>query len=470
MVDMARKTLVWLRQDLRLQDHPALVAAAKRGEIVPVFIWSPGSEGAWKAGGASRWWLHHALVDLAKAFEAAGGSLIFRSGDPLRVLRALIEETGADAVFWSRRYEPAAIEHDSAVKAALRDDGLEVKSFNASLLFEPWEVANGSGDPYRVFTPFSKCLLKRPMPEPVELPGELQFASAHAEDLASFGLLPEQDWDRDFYEAWDPTRAGAEARFARFLDGPVKDYGEGRDLPAEDGTSRLSPYLHFGQISPREVLSRLGSETEHKSGAVFRNEILWREFGYHILFHFPHTPEEPLQAQFKDFPWQPEASLVKAWRQGQTGYPIVDAGMRQLWKTGWMHNRVRMIVASLLVKHLLQSWQVGAAWFWDTLVDADLASNTLGWQWAGGCGADAAPYFRIFNPIIQGKKFDAGGAYVRRWVPELKGLPDKYIHAPWEAPEALRRKLDYPEPIIEHSAGRERALEAFAAYKEKRNG
>jgi deoxyribodipyrimidine photo-lyase len=471
---MSHTTLLWFRQDLRLSDQPALAAALARGAVVPVFIWSPETEGAWAPGGASRWWLHHALADLASQLSVHGGKLLLRAGDPLEVLRDLARETGADAVYWNRRYEPLATAHDRAVKAALRSDGLEVRSCNASLLFEPWEIATGAGAPYRVFTPFSRTVLRQAMPECVRVPlAEARFSGGEASSLAleDLGLLPAGDWAAGFSQAWEPTRAGGEARLAAFLERVVDGYDTTRDLPGEDGTSRLSPYLHWGQLGPREVASAIGGR-RGDGRRVFFNELLWREFGHHVLFHFPHTAEEPLQEKFLAFPWARDAAPLRAWQRGRTGYPIVDAGMRQLWATGWMHNRVRMVAASFLVKHLLQPWQEGARWFWDTLVDADLASNSLGWQWAGGCGADAAPYFRIFNPMTQGRKFDADGAYVRRWVPELSRLPDKYLHAPWEAPAPLLERCgielgrDYPRPVVDHVEGRERALAALQSLKE----
>lgn len=467
-------TLVFFRQDLRLEDNPALSAAIERGAVVPVFIDLSEEDPNWSLGGAARWWLHHALADLDAQLRALGGRLILRRGDPLEVLGGLAAETGADAVYWNRRYEPAAIGHDSDLKAALRERGLEVRSFNAGLLHEPWEIASGSGDPYRVFTPFSKCVLREPLPPPVGFPRDrLRWnaswpASARLEELR---WLPRIPWDEGFFDAWKPTRAGALERLETFVQRSVADYREARDFPAIDGTSRLSPALRWGQLGPREVVAALGPARELPGGAVFLNEILWREFAYHILFHFPQTPEEPLQAKYARFPWKPDAALQEAWKTGRTGYPIVDAGMRQLWQTGWMHNRVRMVVGSLLVKHLLQPWQVGARWFWDTLVDADLASNTLGWQWAGGCGADAAPYFRIFNPMTQGKKFDPQGHYVRRWVPELARLPNALLHEPWTAPAevlaacGVRLGETYPRPVVDHRAGRERALAAFKSLQ-----
>ena len=475
---MTDSTLLWFRQDLRLEDNPALAAAIERGAVIPVYIWSPEREGAWAPGGAARWWLHHALADLGEQLDARGVKLVLRAGPPEKVLRALREETGATAVYWNRRYEPAAVLADSELKASLGEEDIAVRSFNASLLHEPWEVCTQNGDPYRVFTPFSRAVAKLEEPKVVPVPLDALKgvgASPSSEALEDWGLLPELDWDGGFSEAWTPTRESAQARLKAFLGGAVDEYLEERDWPAEDGTSRLSPYLHWGQLGPREVAAAIRQRAESKGGAGYHRQLVWRDFGHHVLFHFSHTPEAPLQDSFKHFPWREDAKSLEAWQKGQTGYPIVDAGMRQLWATGWMHNRVRMVVASLLVKHLLISWREGADWFWDCLVDADLANNTLGWQWAGGCGADAAPYFRIFNPITQGTKFDPEGAYVRRWVPELEKLPAKFIHEPWEAPAGVLAKAGvklgetYPRPLIEHKAGRERALDAFQTYKDRRS-
>lgn len=476
---MSRYAIIWFRQDLRLDDNPALAAAIGRGTVVPVFIWRPDVEGAWAPGAAGRWWLHHALADLSRQIAERGGRLILRRGEPLEVLRSIARVSGVEAVYWNRRYEPAAIEHDSEVKAALREEGLEVKTFNASLLFEPWDIASGSGGPYRVFTPFSRNLFKQSMVRPVEIEYDrLVFAAEGVDsvELDALELLPKRSWDGGLYQAWNPTRSGGWALIDRFLSGEISTYDETRDIPGEDGTSRLSPYLHWGQMGPREIMAAIGAKQHTPGGRIFFKQLLWREFAYHILFHFPDTPTVPLQAAYAGFPWAPDEVAVTAWGKGSTGYPIVDAGMRQLWATGWMHNRVRMVVASLLVKHLLQPWQSGARWFWDTLVDADLANNSLSWQWAGGCGADAAPYFRIFNPMTQGKKFDPQGVYVRRWVPELARLPDRYIHQPWEAPVEVREACgvylgeNYPRPLIEHEVGRKRALAALSVMKERRHG
>ncbi len=415
---MSRTVIHWYRQDLRLPDNAALALAAERGErVVPVYIWDLAGEGDWAPGAAGRWFLHHALDDLGRQIGRRGGRLVIEQGPALEVLRRLAQESGAEAVYWNRRYEPAIRARDEEIKRALVEDGLEARSCNSRLLLEPWEICTQAGDPYKVFTPFSRAARKEGFRAPVEVELEaLTFAREGPAGLAleDLGLLPERSWDERFPEYWEPTREGGWKRLEQFLAGPVKAYAKARDIPGEDGTSRLSPFLHWGLLGPREVAAALGPLSEQGEGArTFFNELLWREFAHHVLFHFPHTPEEPLQPHFAAFPWRKAPAQLEAWQNGQTGYPIVDAGMRQLWAVGWMHNRVRMVVASFLVKHLLLPWQAGERWFWETLVDADLANNTLGWQWAGGCGADAAPYFRIFNPVLQGKKFDPEGDYVR---------------------------------------------------------
>jgi deoxyribodipyrimidine photo-lyase len=466
-------TLVWFRQDLRLADNPALQAAIAAGDsVIPVYIHDIKSEGEWSPGGATQWWLHHALIDLAEQFNKAGSPLIIRQGDSLKELEKLINETGATSVVWNRRYEPLIVKRDTEIKTQLRNKGLKAESFNGSLLHEPQKIKNLSGNPFQVFTPFWKnCLANLQFGIPVKAPKKIQGLSQSVSTVSidSLKLLPKIKWDQQFSKEWNPTRAGAESRLAEFKKSPVKDYNEARDIPNVDGTSRLSPYLHFGQISPLEIYTAI-KETpfaETKSGQRYIAEIGWREFGYHLLHHFNHTPEKALRKEYDDFPWQSDPKLLRAWQKGKTGFPIVDAGMRQLWLTGWQHNRVRMIAASVLVKHLLQPWQDGAKWFWDTLVDADLASNTLGWQWAGGCGADAAPYFRVFNPVLQGEKFDPNGDYVRKYVPELANMPAEWIHKPWDAPADVLAKAgvvlgkNYPVPAIGLTEGRDRALAAF---------
>ena len=466
--------VVWFRQDLRLQDNEALQAAVDSGRtLIPVYILDKSGERDWKLGGASRWWLHHALNDLDQQLNAFGGSLVLRRGKALEVLIQVLDELNASAVYWNRRYEPHAIERDSEVKSALRQRGVTVQSFNSSLLHEPHTIQKKDGTPFKVFTPFWKHCLKQPKEPPVEVQlNEASFYTGRSvsDSLNAWKLLPNLSWDKEFYESWDPSQTGARDLLGQFIAQKMEGYDQGRDQLGLDGTSRLSPYLHFGQIGPRQIWETAA----HGAGEGTRRfiaEIGWREFSYHLLYHFPHTPTEPLRTEFEDFPWETDPDHLSKWQQGKTGYPVVDAAMRQLWQTGWMHNRARMIVASLLVKHLLQPWQEGARWFWDTLVDADLASNTQGWQWTAGCGADASPYFRVFNPILQGEKFDPQGHYVRRWIPELSGLPNEVIHKPWEADSkqladaGVTLGSDYPHPIIAHGAGRARALKAYELFK-----
>jgi deoxyribodipyrimidine photo-lyase len=470
-------TILWFRKDLRLKDNSALKAAIEAGApVIPLFIWSPDESGAWAPGAASKWWLHQALKSLSESFKEVSGEFVLREGDYLGQLRDIIEKTGAKRVYWNRRYESPHRELDASIKRQLREDGIEVESFNSSLLNEPHTAATGGGNPYKVYTPYWKKVKDR-MIEPIAESNidSLKFADPYPETLAlkSLGLLPEMQWHHKFVQHWEVSEAAAQERLEKFLNQPVEGYNQARDIPSEDGTSSLSPYLHWGLIGPRQIMHALKSKRDlGKEGPeVYAKEIYWREFAYNVLYHFPKTPDAPLHEKYTDFPWEPDANALKRWQRGQTGYPIVDAGMRQLYATGWMHNRVRMVVSSLLVKHLLQDWREGASWFWDTLVDADLASNTLGWQWSAGCGADAAPYFRVFNPITQGKKFDAEGDYVRKWVPEIAKLPNKFIHEPWEAPVGILEYAgvelgkDYPKPIIDHKEGRARALAALDQFK-----
>lgn len=478
---MSRRTtqgtvLVWLRHDLRLADHPALAAALKTGRaVVPVFIWAPGEEEPWPPGAASRWWLHQSLEALSRDLLRLGSRLIVRKGSTLDHLLAIARETGASGVYWNRRYEPAIVQRDTRIKEALGAAGLEVVSFNGSLLREPWAVRSKTGGPYQVFTPYWRACLglddpAPPLPAPKHLPAPADWPESLP--LRALELEPRLNWADGFRSCWRPGAAGAQEQLDVFLRDAFSRYASGRDQPAGRGTSRLSPHLHWGEISPREVWHAARAWAEKTGGrdwrgSPFLTELGWREFAHHLLFHFPRTTTGPLRTEFVRFPWRDEASWLRAWQRGRTGYPIVDAGLRELWSTGWMHNRVRMITASFLVKDLLQPWQRGAAWFWDTLVDADLAANTLGWQWSAGCGADAAPFFRIFNPVTQGEKFDPEGSYVRRWVPELARLPEKWIHRPWEAPPTVldaagvRLGGDYPRPLVSHAIAREVALEAY---------
>jgi deoxyribodipyrimidine photo-lyase len=477
-------TLVWFRGDLRLADNPALAHAVARGGVVaPVFVLDDEDAGSWAPGGASRWWLHGSLSALDRDLRALGApGLILRRGPAEAVIADLVAATKATAVVWNRRYEPWAVARDSRIKARLRYGGVEVRSFNAALLCEPTALANQQGKPYQVFTPFWKGLRATvSVPQAIAAPTRLRTpADAPPSDaLDSWALRPTRpDWAGGLDAAWTPGEAGAHARLRAFLDEALLAYRERRNLPGESGTSRLSPHLHFGEIGPWQVWRAAIAAAEAQTGdssapgvETFLSEVGWREFSAHLLFHFPTLPEAPLRPEFARFPWRSDRKALAAWKRGATGYPIVDAGMRELWATGWMHNRVRMVVASFLIKHLLLDWREGEAWFWDTLVDADLASNAASWQWVAGSGADAAPYFRIFNPITQGDRFDPDGAYVRRWVPELAALPDGLLHAPWTATAlelasaGVRLGRDYPLPIVDHPAARARALEALATIK-----
>ena len=473
-------SIVWFRQDLRLQDNPALHAAlARGGPVVPVYILDEAGEGRWPAGGAARWWRHRALAALAAALADRGSRLVLARGDSAAELKRLVRATGAGAVYRNLRYEPAVRARDARVEAELRAAGIDARSFGGALLHEPAAVANKQGRPFQVFTPFWRHCLTLPVAAPLNLAAASLPAPAEwprSLELEELDLRPRGGWDAGFGEVWEPGEAVAARRLKRFVADAMADYADARDRPGADGTSRLSPWLHAGELSPRQVWAAVRASSRasgvfppSRGAGVFLAEIGWREFAHHLLHHFPHTPEAPLRAEFGRFPWaaDPGGARLRAWQRGRTGYPIVDAGMRQLWRTGWMHNRVRMVVASFLVKHLRLSWTHGAAWFWDTLVDADLASNTLGWQWSAGCGADAAPYFRIFAPVRQGEKFDPDGDYVRRWVPELARLPAEHLHAPWTAPEGVlaaagvRLGETYPRPIVDHATARAAALAAL---------
>ncbi len=488
---MPSTAIVWLRRDLRLADQPALHhAALHHDHVVPAYLHTPEEDAPWQPGAASRWWLHHSLTALSASLAKLGSPLVIRRGTSLALLRQLIAETGAAAVYWNRLYEPTSVARDAQIKTALRDDGVIAESFNGALLFEPWQLKTGNGDPYRVYSPMFRnaesrfAELRRPLPAPAQLGAPANALASLAP--ASLQLLPTIAWDSAFTEHWQPGEHGALAKLERFAAAAIASYKDRRDQPSVEGAvSRLSPHLHFGELSPNQAFiraqqaeSELSTAGAHSNIHHFVKELCWREFSHHLLFHFPHTPARAMYSKFDHFPWRaPEdyASDLQAWQQGRTGIPIVDAGMCELWATGIMHNRVRMITASLLTKNLLIPWQEGAAWFWDTLVDASLPQNTLGWQWAAGCGADAAPYFRIFNPVLQGEKFDAEGEYVRRWLPELKTMPDKFIHKPWEAPGEVRRAAGiaidscYAKPIVDLKLSRDRALAAYTKIKSPSN-
>jgi deoxyribodipyrimidine photo-lyase len=462
---MGAGTLLWLRQDLRLRDNTALRAAAARGlPVIPVYIWSPEEEGGWAPGAASRWWLHQSLRSLESDLKQNGLRLILRVGPALDALCALIAETGADAVYWGRRYEPAAQAVSHEIRQTLRQRGIDARGFNNSLLAEPSEFLNQAGKSYQVYTPFLRAMLKSiEPPAPEGIPRALKAPRNWPVSLPldALELMPATRWYTRMATTWRPGEEGAMTRLKKFVSTRLSRYQRDRDLPAIAGTSGLSPHLHFGELGPRQVWHALKGERQR---AAFLRQLIWREFAYHLLHHFPHTPTEPLREEFAHFPWQRQLQGLASWQRGETGIPMVDAGMRELWATGVMHNRVRMIAGSFLVKNLLLPWQEGARWFWDTLVDADLACNTLNWQWVAGCGADAAPYFRIFNPVLQGRRFDPAGEYVRRWISPLAGVADKQVHSPWLAEAAPK---GYPAPRIDLNQSRQAALDAYQAMRDE---
>lgn len=468
---MSNTALVLFRRDLRLADNPAWSAAcAENARVLAVYVHAPAEDGAWPAGAASRWWLHHSLSRLDAQLRAEGGHLHICQGDSLEVLGELIAHTDATAVHWNRLYEPASIERDRKVKSALREQGVEVYSHNAALLSEPWQVNTQQGGPYKVFTPYWRNLRPRlSVEEPLPAPPVAGFADITARlPVDALALLPRINWTGGMDDHWQPGEAGAHEMLEIFADDAVNDYVRLRDIPARHGTSRLSPHLHFGEISPRQIhheldrRARASNVRQRPDIEPYLRQLGWRDFAHHLLFHFPHTATENFNPRFARFRWaDADPVLLERWQRGRTGIPLVDAGMRELWHTGWMHNRVRMIVASFLTKNLRQHWHHGARWFWDTLVDADLANNTLGWQWVAGTGADAAPYFRVFNPVTQSKKFDPDGHYLRRWLPELAEAATAALHEPWKDADLLRR-TGYPAPMVDLGASRQLALDAYA--------
>jgi len=467
--------LVWFRRDLRLHDNPALIhAAATHDSIIPIYIHAPVEETPWSPGAASRWWLHHSLAALDESLRQQGSRLVIRQSGSLDELRALLQETGATAVYWNRLYEPAGITRDKTIKAALRENGVQAESFNAALLFEPWSILKENGEPFQVFTRFWQACIRSISPPPsLPIPADCNAPSVWPESLPleALKLLPRIPWDQGMASVWEPGEEAALNRLAQFCATILEGYHQTRDYPGVDGVSRLSPHLHFGEVSPRQIWAAVGNHLQddplqQKASATYLRELGWREFAHYVLYHWPHTTDHPLQERFNGYPWRQDyAELLRAWQQGRTGIPLVDAGMRELWQTGWMHNRVRMVVASFLTKNCRIPWQEGARWFWDTLVDADLANNTLGWQWTAGCGTDAAPYFRIFNPVRQGEKFDPEGVYTHRWLPELAALPNPWLHQPWAMPVAERSALAYPLPLVNLDTSRTEALQGYQQIK-----
>ncbi|MHA6203711.1 cryptochrome/photolyase family protein [Dyella soli] len=466
--------IVWFRRDLRLADQPALHAACSAHErVLPLYIHAPHEDGDWPPGRASDWWLHHSLAALQADLRTCQATLHVRQGDSLAILQQLLAQTGATAVYWNRLYEPAAVARDGMIERALREQGVEVHGCNASLWREPWQVETRQQGAYRVFTPFWRSLRTQidavaPLDPPTRLAG---LGADGSLPLEALGLLPAVRWDGGLHDSWRPGEQGAREQLEIFADDALADYAHARDLPARHGTSRLSPHLHFGEVSPRQIHRHLAERAAASDARrrpdlePYLRELGWREFAHHLLFHFPATPDANFHAGFDRFPWAAENSAwLERWQHGRTGLPLVDAGMRELRHTGWMHNRVRMVVASFLCKNLRQHWRHGARWFWDTLVDADLANNTLGWQWVAGSGADAAPYFRVFNPVSQAQAFDPDGRYLRRWLPELAEVPAAVLHEPWKDPACLRRS-GYPAPMVDLLATRHAALEAYRAMR-----
>jgi deoxyribodipyrimidine photo-lyase len=470
---MQTDTLIhWFRQDLRIADNPALLEAAKTGRVLPVYILDDVNPAQHAMGSVSRWWLHHSLQALDKQLN---GNLQVYIGDPLSILPELAEKNGVHRVYWNRCYEPWSIRRDGRVKESLQALGIEVRSYNGSLLWEPWDVLKKDGGTYKVFTPYYKkgCLTAEPPRKPLASPKRIDLVEPDAGSgaIEDLGLLPRVRWDRKMEPHWKIGEAAAHDGLHRFLEHGIINYKDKRNFPAQRNVSRLSPHLHWGEISPHQVWHAAASIGTDEDVGHFLSELGWREFSNYLLYHFQELPRRNFNRRFDRFPWTDDAGLLACWQRGKTGIPIVDAGMRELWETGYMHNRVRMIVASFLTKNLLIHWHHGEAWFWDCLADADLASNSASWQWVAGCGADAAPYFRIFNPVTQGQKFDPSGEYTRRFVPELDRMPDPFLFNPWEAPQDILLSAGvilgdtYPHPVVDLKASRERALEAYAQIK-----
>jgi len=468
------KSLHWFRQDLRLSDNPALHHSSKNGQVLPVYILDDQNSGDLSMGGASRFWLHHSLKNLNGNLN---NNLSLYQGDPLKTLIDIIDRNNITAVYWNRCYEPWRIKRDTEIKSALEAKEISVFTYNGSLLWEPWTIKKDDGTPYKVFTPFYRkgCLNSEEPRRPLPKVSTSNFIvdNAPSLNLEDLSLIPAFRWDIQMESHWNIGEIGAYDRLTKFIESGIKYYKEGRNFPAKPFVSRISPHIHFGELSPNQAWYLAKEKGSDKNIDHFLSELGWREFSYCQLYFNPDLPRKNLQSKFDAFPWEDNPKNLLAWQKGQTGIPMVDAGMRELWLTGSMHNRVRMVVGSFLVKNLLLNWHHGERWFWDCLVDADLASNSASWQWIAGCGADAAPYFRIFNPVTQGEKFDPDGEYIRQYIPELKELPNKYLYNPSEAPKEVLDKAnivigkDYPEPIINLKASREKALDAFKSLKKE---
>ena len=461
-------TIHWFRQDLRLSDNLALQNSENNTSLMPIYILDDINSLNDKMGAASRWWLYHSLHSLNSSLN---GTLSVYKGNPIDILNKLIDLYDVKKVTWNRCYEPWRISRDSLIKNKLLEKGVNVESFNGSLLWEPWKIVKNDGTPYKVFTPFYKkgCLGFSPPRQPLSKIKKIVFVKEkkHSLNIDDLCLLPNIPWDKKLAMNWTIGETGAQIRLQEFLKDGIESYKEGRNFPQKNYVSRLSPHLHFGEISPQQIWYATKALSSNEHIEHFCTELGWREFSYNQLYHFNNLPYKNLQSKFDNFPWVEDNSALKSWQQGKTGIPMVDAGMRELWQTGYMHNRVRMITGSFLVKNLLIHWHHGYKWFWDCLVDADLANNSASWQWIAGCGFDAAPYFRIFNPVTQGQKFDPEGDYIRRYLPELKDLPARYIFSPWEAPKEILQEArvvlgtTYPNPIVDLKKSRHRALEAF---------
>jgi len=464
----------WFRQDLRLSDNPALTAASRHTNVLPIYILDDDLACDNQMGAASRWWLNHSLKSL---YTSLDGKLSVYRGNPIDVLTKIIGSHDVNAIYWNRCYEPWRIDCDSKLKSYLKNMGIKAESTNGSLLWEPWSIRKDDGNPYKVFTPFYRkgCMQAQAPREPIPVPTNTKYVHDKENSLGinQLGLLPKNPWDTKLSSHWDIGESGAHTRFQKFIDEGLDHYKDGRNLPAKQYVSKISPYLHHGEISPNQLWYKVRNLADNKHVDHFCSELGWREFSYNQLYFNPELPTKNLQSKFDTFPWVDDPTLLRSWQKGQTGIPMVDAGMRELWQTGYMHNRVRMIVGSFLVKNLRLHWHHGERWFWNTLVDADLANNSASWQWVAGCGTDSAPYFRIFNPVLQGQKFDPDGYYVRRFVPEIASLPNKYLFNPWEAPENILKEIGiqlgstYPKPIVDLKISRDAALDAFKLLKQE---